>query len=155
MIPRPTYSALTLRVGILGLNTTRGFAGASPSAAPNFTPASDDLRMAAPIAIGAEDTVAEGCATGDLLGPASTGGFVSSCAVSVTAGASVVPVGSVGAGASASCGCASTGGGFFVGLKTFLGGMPVGQWVVYARSVDRNANSCEDEKFRNARPAEG
>ena len=123
MIPSPTYSAFTLRVGILGLNTTRGLAGASPSPVPNFTPASDVRRMAAPIAIGADDTVAAGRATGDLLGPASAGGFVPSCAASVTAGTSVVPVGSVGTGASVSCGCASTGGGLFVGLNTFLGGM--------------------------------
>lgn len=75
---QPTYSALTFRVGILGLNTTLGLAGASPSAAPAFAPASDVRRMAAPMAMGAEDTVAAGRVIGDLLGPASAGAFVPS-----------------------------------------------------------------------------
>jgi hypothetical protein len=118
---QPTYSAFTFRVGILGLNTTLGLAGASPSAAPAFPPASDVRRMAAPIAMGAEDTVAAGRVIGDLLGPASAGALIPSCAFSATAGASTV---SEGAGASTSwVGWASTGGGLFVGLKTFLGGI--------------------------------
>lgn len=90
MTPLKAYSAFTFRVGILGLNTTRGFAGASPPAPADFCPDSDVLRIDAPIAIGAEVTVAAGrVVEAAVLGPASACSCAPSSAFWTGAGASV------------------------------------------------------------------
>jgi hypothetical protein len=83
------HSAFGFRVGILGLNTTFGLAGASPAAPPTFGFTSDALRIDAPIAIGADVTVAAGRELGTVvLGPGSACG-IASCSLGRGAEASV------------------------------------------------------------------